>query len=610
MTALAAQLRHARDHVPHYQTSLQGLEITAANAASVLGRLPLLRRSDIRTARARLWSSAGTADGWRTVRTSGTTGTPLEVVLDETAQHAERATLNRLVTDVLGTTARTVFHLVLHASARTRTSVFPDPPATRLVKWNLSRAWALPDATFVRCLQELDGQVVTAMPSVMAALADRVGESAVRPALVVLSGETVTSWVRDVVARTFGCPVVTMYAIAEFGIVGLGCANGYHASEDVVLDIVDDTGTPAAEGEVIVTSLTNRAMPLLRYVTGDRARWDAEPCECGASRRFRLLDTRSVRVVAAAGTPHPLTSLEIAKLTANLDVEKVAVHQDATGSVVVHYQADPPPDTSTLSMVAASVRAALGPATAVRFAEGQPSPGDPQPVAQVRPPSEPHRIAGWVRGVLDGIDGIRAAVLTGSALSPETFTRYSDVDLVVLAEDDRPLWRELAKSMHTHVKGLRANFATAADLVESPLLRARLLSERLPITGDLTRAGVTWPTKDELGAQASFWSQNAKAALWTRATSQETTPDPIQSAYLAAKLAVDALRYHYLLRDLPTTVPATLLAQAEEDELPPLPGIRHTLAIATERTPPPPPGSPDIEAFTFEARAAIDWLLR
>src|SRR5262249_44400895 len=156
-----------------------------------------------------------------------------------------------------------------------------------------------------------------------------------------------------------------------------------------------------------------------------------------------------------------------------------------TGTVIVHYEADPPPTTSTLSMVAASIRATLGPATPIRFTEGQAPSGETQPVAQVRPPTEPHRIAQWLRGALDGIDGIRAAVVTGSALSPETFTRHSDVDLVILAEDDRPLWRELAKSMHTHVTGLRANFATAADLAESPLLRARLLSERLPVTGDL-----------------------------------------------------------------------------------------------------------------------------
>jgi phenylacetate-CoA ligase len=47
-------------------------------------------------------------------------------------------------------------------------------------------------------------------------------------------------------------------------------------------------------GEVVLTSLTNYAMPLIRYRIGDMAAWSERPCSCGRS--WPLLKTVSGRV--------------------------------------------------------------------------------------------------------------------------------------------------------------------------------------------------------------------------------------------------------------------------------------------------------------------------
>lgn len=50
------------------------------------------------------------------------------------------------------------------------------------------------------------------------------------------------------------------------------------------LEIVDDSGRPVPDGEegdVVVTDLSNRVFPIIRYKLGDRARMRTAPCTCG-----------------------------------------------------------------------------------------------------------------------------------------------------------------------------------------------------------------------------------------------------------------------------------------------------------------------------------------
>ncbi|WP_123741423.1 phenylacetate--CoA ligase family protein [Saccharothrix texasensis] len=605
---LADLLRHARDHVPHYRRLLADVEITDTGALDVLRGLPTLTRAEVRAAGARLWAAEGDTSTWRLSRTSGTTGLPLEVLVDQAAQDAERAALHRRITALLPGDLGpdlAVFHLTLHAGAATRSLAFPGQAPARLVKWNLTRAWRLPDDRFLDCLREVDGQVVTGMPWVLSALADRIGGSGrVRAALVVMSGETVHAEVSARVGEVFGCPVTAMYVSAEVGIAGAQCeaAHVYHVSEDVVLELLDETATPADEGEVVLTSLTNRAMPLLRYAVGDRGAWVGGSCSCGlAGRRFRLDGSRVTRVAARAGADRRATTLDLAKLFTQLDLPGVDVVQDDAGTVVVRHDAATPVPPRTAAVIAAAVRGMLGPATRVTVRPRDPtSPVTARPQDEARaadrdlrlgqgPPSlEPVEVAEWARSWLVGEPGVRAAALTGSFLSPDTFTRHSDVDLTVVVDQDGPGWPRLAREMHRHLTGLRVNVDTAAAVADSPLLRARLLSECHPVLGDLGEAGVTWPSVPALRAVAGPWLQEARAVLWTQLTAAEGVRDPVRASWLSSRHVLNALRYHCLVRGVRTTVAEDVLAVAEEDGVPGLREVREVMEVAAEHRPPLP----------------------
>jgi phenylacetate-CoA ligase len=81
---------------------------------------------------------------------------------------------------------------------------------------------------------------------------------------------------RERIERVFGCRVFNKYGSREVGDMACEipqCDGLWIAPWGVHVEVVDDAGSPVpdgSEGELIVTLLTNFAMPLLRYRIGDR----------------------------------------------------------------------------------------------------------------------------------------------------------------------------------------------------------------------------------------------------------------------------------------------------------------------------------------------------
>ncbi|MER6306379.1 AMP-binding protein [Streptomyces sp. NPDC001657] len=623
-TALAALLDHARRHVPHYQTLIPPGPVTAENAVATLRRLPLLRRTDVRTERPRLWSAEGDARRWRRVHTTGTTGTPLETVVDEAAQQAELAALVRHVRRRLGAhTEPSITHLTLHLASASRASVAADPPGARLVKWNLSRAWQLPDEEFRSAIEDLRGQVITVMPSVMAALCDRLGPSCgAGPRLVVLSGEQFTPGLRERIRETFDCPVTALYTLAEAGIVAHECGETgtYHVEETgAFLEVVGAAGDPlppGVAGDIAVTPLVNRAMPLLRYVNGDKGRWLDGTCGCRRpGPRLQLLAARTQHALLAEPDGRGVRSIDLAKLCRQLDLGVTRVTRDGDEIVVEHD--DPCPATPLQrTTIAAALRSMLGAGRTVRLrrAEGAASgvarpKTDPAPVRPAFLP--PADIAAWARDVLHGRPGVLAAVLTGSALDPAAVSRFSDIDITVVIDDDpcQERWYALAAAMNRHLATLRVNVTEAAGPARAPLVACRLLAERHPILGTLEEAGLAWPAVREVVGEARFWAQNAESVLWTRLTAADRQrTDPVRDAWLASRFCLDALRYRLLSAGVRVTAAREVLDRATEFGLPNASVVRHAFAVGREHRPPPAPGSPEADEFLRGALACVRWL--
>jgi phenylacetate-CoA ligase len=78
----------------------------------------------------------------------------------------------------------------------------------------------------------------------------------------------------------------------EVGAWGFECQqqSGIHVNEgEFIAEVIDPvTLQPANEGELVITNLGRQGMPVVRYRTGDRVKWDLTPCECG--RTFARLE--------------------------------------------------------------------------------------------------------------------------------------------------------------------------------------------------------------------------------------------------------------------------------------------------------------------------------
>ena len=117
---------------------------------------------------------------------------------------------------------------------------------------------------------------------------------------VITSAETLYPQHRAVIEKAFGCKVFNRYASRETALEVQECERheGMHISIDTaILEVVDDEGRrveEGASGKLLVTDLTNFAMPLIRYQIEDVGVATREFCSCG--RPFPMIKSIEGRV--------------------------------------------------------------------------------------------------------------------------------------------------------------------------------------------------------------------------------------------------------------------------------------------------------------------------
>jgi phenylacetate-coenzyme A ligase PaaK-like adenylate-forming protein len=152
-----------------------------------------------------------------------------------------------------------------------------------------------------------------------------------------LISDHVSDSIARAIGRAWGCEVFEHYGLTETGLGGgVDCEahSGYHLREaDLYLEVIDPgTGAAVPEGtlgEVVVTTLSRRGMPLVRYRTGDLSRFLPGQCACGtALRRLERVRGRRGEVSLAGG--------EVTIATLDEALFEVPVLVDFTAAVTRH----------------------------------------------------------------------------------------------------------------------------------------------------------------------------------------------------------------------------------------------------------------------------------
>jgi phenylacetate-CoA ligase len=135
-------------------------------------------------------------------------------------------------------------------------------------------------------MKRFEPNLVMSSPSYMTALTSEAERSGYRQRLdaVLLGGETLSESQKVYFRDYWGAQVFNSYGSTEIGgaqTIGFpGCIACHLNDLHLVTEIIHpETGAPAQEGELVFTTLAREGMPLVRYRSGDLARWSDCPCQ-------------------------------------------------------------------------------------------------------------------------------------------------------------------------------------------------------------------------------------------------------------------------------------------------------------------------------------------
>lgn len=253
----------------------------------------------------------------------------------------------------------------------------------------LSALRPLPD--LVAELDEFQPTTLSGYPSAMSLLASEqtAGRLHIRPLLVLVAGESLSTAMRHRIEEAWGCPVVGSYAASEVPALAVPCRHAVlHVNTDwYLLEPVDDQGRPVPPGTTsyttLVTNLANRVQPVIRFDLGDRVTVGAEPCGCGSPFPTVTVEgrTNDVLVLPAADggvvTVLPLAVETVVEETPG--VHRFQLFQIGPSTLRLRLEAVPGTDPAALRVVVETALLTFLAAQGVAAASVQHDPERPHP---------------------------------------------------------------------------------------------------------------------------------------------------------------------------------------------------------------------------------------
>lgn len=251
---------------------------------------PVIDKSALLHRRADYYPNRGQPRAWWPVgKTSGTTGTPLDVfrsvdsILWEEAFHLQHWRWTGWRPGERQVVLRG--DLVVPATRREPPWWVHDRAGEQLILSTRHLSEATVEA-FVQAARDFGARRLRAYPSAAyewATLIERRG-LVLRLDAVVTGSEPLYPFQRERIEAVFGARVHDFYGMAERVAFAIECEHGgLHVHPEYgLLEIVDANGQPTdGAGSIVGTTLHNGLMPLIRYRLNDTARWRRDRCPCG-----------------------------------------------------------------------------------------------------------------------------------------------------------------------------------------------------------------------------------------------------------------------------------------------------------------------------------------
>lgn len=214
----------------------------------------------------------------------------------------------------------------------------------------------------VEQLNEFQPTLVSSFPYTLRLLAEeaRAGKLKISPKRITSSGDVLTASDRAAVETTFGVQVFDYYCCTEATYLAWECEahEGLHLNADFsIVESVDDANQPVPDGrlgaKILVTNLSNRLMPLIRYEIADQVEFmpESKKCPCGCTLpRIRTVAGRVEEIIklpAAGGGTVSLIPEQIDEFLGRLP-STYQVIQEAPSRLTINYVVLPEADATKL----------------------------------------------------------------------------------------------------------------------------------------------------------------------------------------------------------------------------------------------------------------------
>lgn len=289
---LHEMVKYCYSNIDFYHRTFVEYGIKPADITSVVDikKLPILKKETVRKNLEFIKNKR--TKPYITQNTSGSTGTPLSLWLDE---YTYKLAMHLLVEHEKNSGVQFGEKRATFAGRMLQPIDNFTPPFSRMnhaENQRLFSSYHLNENTFWQYHKELSDfspKELIGYPSSIYLLAHLYSKHSVNPSFsptaIITNSETLLDWQREVIERVFKTKVRDYYGSAEYVTYSGQCEFGnYHLNSLIgFTEVTNENGDQVygQEGSVTCTTLTNLAMPLLRYEIGDKAIIHKDNCQCG-----------------------------------------------------------------------------------------------------------------------------------------------------------------------------------------------------------------------------------------------------------------------------------------------------------------------------------------
>jgi phenylacetate-CoA ligase len=287
--ALVRMMRHAASNVPFYRRLNLNAE-TIVSAADI-ARFPLITKRDVQRCPESFLAAGMAPAELYSSRTSGTSGQPMTTYFDRRAWLLCKYVLKmrRIVATAGVPVLKRVMIISGEAPELLGASAESAPSGLGVIFSQKRLSVHTPPEQNIAVLARYRPHAIYAFPSYLMELiatAERLGLALPKVKTLYTSSEVLTPAARQRIETSFCGRLYDVYGSTEFKEVASQCHSGrYHVNFESVYIEAQQPGAPAP---IVLSTLCDFAMPLLRFDIGDHATFDADACPCGRASAHML----------------------------------------------------------------------------------------------------------------------------------------------------------------------------------------------------------------------------------------------------------------------------------------------------------------------------------